>query len=430
MPRIPSARLFVACLTLAAAGPTARADAPGDEKPYGLVRRVPWTTSRIRGTPDPPPPYRTEPAFPGLKFAEPLAMAHAPGSDRVFVAQRYGKVFSFPNDPKAGKAEPVFDLGRHLFGLALHPEFARNGFLFVSSLIEPAGNRPRTMRVSRLKIGPGDPPSADPRGERVLIEWPSLYHDGGCLAFGRDGCLYIAAGDGGGPDNGQGLGDLSSSILRIDVDHAEGDKPYAVPRDNPFVGVAGTRPEVWAYGLRQPWKFSFDRATGDLWAGDVGQDLWEMVYLVRRGGNYGWNLREGNHPFQPWRKSGPTPILPPVVEHGHAEARSITGGFVYRGTRLRELTGAYIYGDYDTGKVWALRYDRDGGRVVWHGEIADSSLRIVGFGEDAAGELYLVDHMGGGIHRLAPSPPAEGPSAFPRRLRDYPGMAAILGASP
>jgi hypothetical protein len=191
-----------------------------------------------------------------------------------------------------------------------------------------------------------------------------------------------------------------------------------VPRDNPFVGVAGARPEVWAYGLRQPWKFSVDRAPGDLWAGDVGQDLWEMVILVRRGGNYGWNVREGNHPFQPWRKAGPTLILPPVVEHSHAEARSITGGFVYRGSRLRELTGAYLYGDYDTGKVWALRYDHDGGRVAWHREIADSSLRIVGFGEDAAGELYLVDHMGGKIHRLVPSPPAEDSSGFPRRLSE------------
>ena len=155
------------------------------------------------------------------------------------------------------------------------------------------------MRVSRLEVGHDDPPRCNLASELVLIEWPSLYHDGGCLAFGRDGHLYISAGDGGGPDNGQGLGDLSSSILRIDVDHAERNKPYAVPRDNPFVDIAGARPEVWAYGLRQPWKFSFDRSTGDLWAGDVGQDLWEMVYLVQRGGNYGWNVVEGSHAYQP-----------------------------------------------------------------------------------------------------------------------------------
>lgn len=408
--------LGLACI-LGTGAETVRAREPADrpaERPYGLEKRAPWTTSRIRGSPDPPAPYRTEPAFPGLKFAEPLAMAFAPGSDRALVAQRYGKVLSFPNDPKAGEAGLVLDLERHLLGLALHPEFAKNGYLFVSSLLEPTGGRPRRVRVSRLTASPGDPPRCDPRGERVVIEWPSLYHDGGCLAFGRDGCLYIAAGDGGGSDNGQGLGDLSSSILRIDVDHAEGGQPYAISRDNPFVGVAGARPEVWAYGLRQPWKFSLDRATGDLWAGDVGQDLWEMVYLVRRGGNYGWNIREGNHPYQPGRKPGPTPILPPVVEHSHAEARSITGGNVYRGTRLKDLAGAYTYGDYDTGKIWALRHD--GRQVVWHKEIADSSLRIVGFGEDAAGELYLVDHMGGGIHRLMPSPPSAEPSDFPRKL--------------
>ena len=159
-----------------------------------------------------------------------------------------------------------------------------------------------------------------------------------------------------------------------------------------------------------------------------------MVYLVQRGGNYGWNVREGSHPYQPWRKPGPTPILPPIVEHSHAEARSLTGGYVYRGTRLKDLAGAYIYGDYDTGKIWALRYD--GGKVVWHKEIADSNLRIVGFGEDAAGELYLVDHMGGGIHRLVPSPPSRRPAGLPpqaerdRPVRFDPRPAPRPGADP
>ena len=174
MPRITPGRLIFACLAFAgilpATGPTARAgepaDRPGAGKPYGLEKRVPWTTSRVHGTPDPPPPYRTESAFPKLKFDEPLAMAFAPGSDRVFVAQRYGKVFSFPNDPTAEKAELVVDLKKHLLGLALHPEFARNGYLFVSSLTEPAAGRPRTVRVSRLKVDQGDPPRGDPRSER------------------------------------------------------------------------------------------------------------------------------------------------------------------------------------------------------------------------------------------------------------------------
>jgi len=396
-----------------AAGPD---NVPGAERPFGIEKRVQWTTSRLHGSPDPPAPYVTEPAFPRLKFAEPLAMAHAPASDRVFVAQRYGKVFSFRNEPSTDKAELVLDIKKPLFGLALHPRFVKNGYMFVSSLSEMTDGRPRTMRVSRLEVGHDDPPRCNLASELVLIEWPSLYHDGGCLAFGRDGHLYIAAGDGGGPENGQGLFDLSSSILRIDVDHADRNKPYAVARDNPFVDIAGARPEVWAYGLRQPWKFSFDRSTGDLWAGDVGQDLWEMVYLVQRGGNYGWNVMEGSHAYQPWRKRGPTPILPPIVEHSHAEARSLTGGCVYRGKRLTDLAGAYVYGDYDTGKIWALRYD--GRKVLWHKEIAESNLRLVAFDEDAAGELYLLDHMGGRIHRLVPSPPSAGRSSFPRKLSE------------
>jgi uncharacterized repeat protein (TIGR03806 family) len=354
-------------------------------------------------------------------------MAHEPGAGRWFVIERYGRVLSFPDHPSVDKADLVLDLKRQLLGLALHPDFAHNHELFIAGPIEPAEGRPRRMRVSRLKVA-SNIPRGDPRSEQVIIEWPSLYHDGGCLAFGPDGYLYIAAGDGGGEENGQGLGDLSSSILRIDVNHPEGDRLYEVPRDNPFMGLAGARREVWAYGLRQPWRFSFDRATGDLWAADVGQDLWEMVYLVKRGGNYGWNIREGRHPYQSWRKPGPSPILPPIVEHGHAEARSLTGGFVYRGARLKDLAGAYIYGDYDTGKIWALRYD--GGKVVRHVEIADSSLRIVGFGEDATGELYLVDHIRGGLHRLVPSPPSAGRADFPRKLSETGVFASVRDLRP
>src|SRR5947207_923499 len=183
---------------------------PGAGRPYGLSRRVPWTTSRIQGSPDPPAPYRTEPAFPKLKFSEPLAMAHAPVGNRWFVAQRYGQILSFPNDPAAERADLVLDLKRQVLGLALHPDFGKNGDLFVTSLIDPDAGRPRRVRVSRLKVG-GDPPRGDPRSEQVILEWPSQYHDGGCLAFGPDGCLYIGAGDGGGEENGQGLGDLAET---------------------------------------------------------------------------------------------------------------------------------------------------------------------------------------------------------------------------
>src|SRR5262249_37580106 len=191
---------------------------------------------------------------------------------------------------------------------------------------------------------------------------------------------------------------------------------YGVPRDNPFVNFKGARPEVWAYGLRQPWKMSFDRQTGELWVGEVGQDLWEMVIKVEKGGNYGWSVTEGTHPFRPERKRGPTPILKPVVEHPHSDFRSLPGGFVYRGQPLQGLVGAYVYGDFATGRVWALRYD--GKKVTWHRELVARPLRVVCWGEDNAGELYFLDFMGGQVHRLAPALKVAPTAAFPRKLSE------------
>ncbi len=384
----------------------------------GLEKRVPWTTSQVKGTPEPPPPYRTEVAFPKLKFAEPLELVTAPGSDRLFVAQRRGKIYSFRNQPQTDKADLLLDVKKTIYGLTFHPQFAKNRYLYVTYLLEDEKILPAGTRVARFVVSQDNPPRADPASEKILFEWPNGGHNGGCLRFGPDGYLYIATGDGSGIadefQTGQDLSDFFASILRIDVDHPDPGKPYGIPKDNPFVQTQGARPEIWAYGLRQPWKMSFDRATGELWAGEVGQDLWEMVLRLERGGNYGWSVTEGTHPFRPERKRGPTPILPPVVEHAHAEFRSITGGYVYRGTRLKELTGAYIYGDYDTGRVWALRCD--GKKVSGHQELVDTPLRIVAFGEDQAGEIYLVDFMGGQLHRLVRAPRAAVSSEFPRKL--------------
>jgi len=409
--------LEVMALPPAAPPATSPAKSQGAERPYGIERRVLWTTSRVKGSPDPPAPYRTEPAFPQLRFEEPLALVSLPGTDRLVVAQRYGKIFSFRNDPRADRAELLLDAGKVVFGLAFHSHFINNGFLYVLHVPDRLKDQPRRMRVSRFEVSRTNPPRCDPRTEKVVYEWPSNGgHDGGCLVFGLDGFLYIGAGDGGVSATGQDLGDAAGSILRIDVDHPREGRGYGLPKDNPFVGVAGALPEIWAYGLRQPWRFSVDRESGALWVGDVGQDLWEMIYLIERGGNYGWNVTEGSHPYRPEQKRGPTPILPPIVEHSHAEARSITGGYVYRGTRLKDLVGAYIYGDYDTGKIWGLRYE--GRRVVWHKELVDSDLRLVSFGEDARGELYLVDHMGGKIHRLAPNQTLATMADFPRKLSE------------
>jgi uncharacterized repeat protein (TIGR03806 family) len=437
---MPQRFLFMTLVLASLAAAVLLGDAPegrGEGKPaagkaHGLERRVPWTTSRVRGSPEPPSPYRTELAFPKLKFDEPVDITSVPGSTRLFVAERYGRIYSFPNDRQTAKADLLLDMNQVLkrtaprtlavYSIAAHPQFAKNGFVYVTCITDNDRELPRGTRVSRFRVLPGDPPRCDPKSEQVIIEWPCGGHNGGCLKFGPDGYLYIATGDASGIADqyltGQNLGVLPGKILRIDVDHPDPGKAYGIPRDNPFVGRKGARPETWAYGLRQPWKMSFDRATGDLWAGNVGQDLWEQIYRIERGGNYGWSVMEGSHPFRPERSRGPTPILMPVVEHDHANFRSITGGFVYHGKRLPELAGAYIYGDYDSGRIWMFRYDRQKKTVRDHHELVKSGLRLVGFGEDADGELYLLDHMAGRISRLAPNPDKGTAAAFPRKLSE------------
>ncbi len=413
-------RLLVCCVILlgpAALICTAEKDTPA-KPPVGIAKRVPWTTSKIVGTPDPPAPYKTTVAFPHLKFNEPLAMTSLTGTNRLFVVERYGKIYSFPNDPDVKQADLFFDLGKVIYGLALHPNFAQNGYFYVTYVTDPTKELPTGTHLSRFQANGKTPPVADPATEKLLLTWPSGGHNGGCLKFGPDGYLYIVTGDASGIadqlQTGQDISDLPGSVLRIDVDRESGGKPYAIPADNPFVGVANARPEVWAYGLRQLWKMSFDRKTGRLWGGNVGQDLWEMVLILEPGGNYGWSVTEGSYPFRPERPRGPSPIIKPIIEYNHTEGRSVTGGYVYHGNQLKELQDCYIYGDYDSGKIWALRYD--GKSVTENRELVDSSLRLVGFAENDQGELLLVDHMGGAIHRLQPNASAGDSSRFPRKL--------------
>jgi uncharacterized repeat protein (TIGR03806 family) len=393
--------------------------------PASGTTRVPWTGSKITGTPDPPPPYTVALAFSNLKFEYPVVLTRAQGTARLFLGELKGRIFSFPNDPGVKKADLAIEIGKlhpdltMFYGLTFHPQFDKNRYVYVCYARN--NDVPDGSVVARFAVSRTDPPVIDPASERVILTFWSGGHNGGCLDFGVDGYLYISTGDGAGPAppdtkmTGQDCSDLLSSILRIDVDHAEAGKGYAIPADNPFVNVPGVRPEIWAFGFRNPWKMSIDRSTGDLWVGDVGWELWELVYKVRRGGNYGWSVMEGPQPVHVEGQRGPTAILPPLKAHPHSEAASITGGYVYRGTRLPELKGAYIYGDYQTGIIWGLRCQ--GEKLTWQKELARTPLHLVAFGETADGELYLVDHdRTHQIYRLAPEPAASVRHDFPRRV--------------
>ena len=397
-----------------------------DQPDIGIPIRVQWTTSNISGSPEPPLPFVTERAFPALTFNQCLDITHAPGSDRLFVVEQSGKIFSFPSKTDVEAADLVVDLKRaipgveQVYALAFHPDFIKNRYCYVC-YIQAAGQADGT-HVARFRLTNTEPPTIDVASETTVITWLSGGHNGCCLKFGPDGYLYISTGDGEGPNppdirrTGQDVSDLLSSILRIDVDHMGDGRNYRIPPDNPFVDLDGARGEIWAYGLRNPWRMSFDRKTGDLWVGDVGWELWELLDRVERGGNYGWSVKEGNQATNPEWPRGPTQILPPTIEHPHSESSSITDGLTYYGSRLPKLHGHHIYGDYDTGKIWGFRYEQ--GRVVDHRELADTTLRIVGFGDDSAGEAYILDHVAGTIHRLTPNPQRNQQGDFPRRLSE------------
>jgi len=397
----------------------------GEESP--VTKREAWAASKITGSPEPPLPFRVEPAFTELKFEQPLDLTAAPGTSRLFVAEQGGKIYSFENRSDATQLDLVADLkASHpeltsLYAITFHPDFAQNRKVYACYI--QGNDKPDGTFVSEFELSKNDSAVLDPASERILIRWWSGGHNGCSLKFGPDGFLYISTGDGGAPSPpdplmaGQDVSNLLSNILRIDVDHQDGDKAYRVPADNPFVGMPNVRPEIWAFGFRNPWRMSFDRTRGDLWVGDVGWQLWEMVYRVERGGNYGWPIMEGPQPALPESKRGPAPILPPVVSHPHSEAASITGGYVYHGQRLPSLQGVYIYGDYQTGRVWGLKLN--GTQIESHKELAQTPLQLVSFGEDNDGELYLVDHQRTQqIYRLVENPDVGQPVSFPRRLSD------------
>lgn len=404
-----------------------------------LAQAQQWTTSRVQGSPEPPYPYVSEQVFRAIPLANVTDMVPVPGLGQWLLAENEGKIWCVPNDPKTAKADlaiSIKDLHSacdHVYGMAFHPKFASNREIFITYTV--GDKLAEGSRLSRFKVTRDTPVSIDPKSEEILLTWLSGGHNGAAVAFGPDGMLYLSTGDADAPNpadplnTGQDLSDLLGGILRIDVDHRDAGKMYAVPRDNPFLATPGARPENWAYGLRNPWKMSFDRATGNLWCGDVGWQEWENIYIIRRGGNYGWAATEGNNVLNPKRKGGPSPITPPVVTHPHSESASITGGFVYRGSRLPELRGAYIYGDYETGKIWALW--RDGDHNTRHEEIADTPQAVVTFAAGEDGELYFV-HFGSKstVHRLVRNPNAGRPANFPRKLGETGLFADVAKQTP
>ena len=283
-----------------------------------------------------------------------------------------------------------------LLGLALDPNDGRHLYVYYST------SNPRRSVVSRFDYHPLNQ-EIERDSELIILEIGQPYpnHNGGQIAFGPDGYLYIGLGDGGAAGDplgsGQDTSTLLGSILRIDVSNATAGQPYAIPPGNPFA-EGGGRPEIWAYGLRNPWRFSFDRETGELWTGDVGQNEWEEIDIVVRGGNYGWNILEGNHCFRPRDNCDREGAIPPVWEYSLDGAPcSVIGGYVYRGEAIPWLRGAYVYGDFCSGKVYGLRYEN--GQVTEHKELADTSHRITSFAQDNAGELYLLSQSAG-IYRL------------------------------
>ena len=348
-------------------------------------------------------------AFPGLSFSRPVLLTSAPdGTDRNFVVQQGGQISVFQNDSTAAAAIVFLNIAgrlssaageQGLLGLAFHPLFTANRTFYVNyTAPAPAPSACRTV-IARYTVPSGSPNAADPQSEvRILeIDQPYSNHNGGMIAFGNDGYLYIGMGDGGDandPGNvAQDRSSLLGKFLRINVDDTTGGKKYGIPPDNPYAGTTqGFRQEIYAYGFRNPWRFSIDGPTGEIWAGDVGQGAREEVDIVRKGGNYGWKIMEGTICRPPTTGCDTTGLVLPVKEYGRTLGYSITGGYVYRGAARPDLRGAYIYGDYGSGRIWMLR--RNNGALTADSLLIDTPYALSGFGTDRNGELYILAYSG------------------------------------
>ena len=350
---------------------------------------------------DTPGTYVAVTAFPNLSFPRPVDLQHAgDNTNRIFVVEQAGVISVFQNNPTVASKKTFLDITAKvndsgneegLLGLAFHPNYESNGYFYVNYT---AANPSRTV-ISRFTVSSGNADVADATSEHIILEFDQPYsnHNGGQISFGPDGFLYIATGDGGsGGDpqgNGQSRSTLLGKILRINVNSTEDGKQYAIPADNPYKdNTSGYREEIYAYGMRNPWRFSFDLVTNKLWTGDVGQNSFEEIDIIEKGGNYGWNVMEGFHCFEPSSGCNQTGLKLPVWEYGRNLGVSVTGGFVYRGPTLTDLTGKYIYADFGSSRVWALNVPALGGTVT-NTQLLQASFNISSFGVDKNNELYL-----------------------------------------
>ena len=406
-PASPTPTASASATTPSTAGPNASQhpsepaanEQAGTDEPTESSSQAPAASEDIRQL-----TFQLEAVAASETFDRPVGMdkrADRPG--KLYIVEQAGSIRLLDLDHPRDKSPLVLDLTdrvrdngneKGLLGLAFHPARPDEAYVNYTTATHTV--------VSRILFDKSDSDRLDPASEQVLLTFkqPRSNHNGGQLAFGPDGLLYIATGDGGGsgdPDgNGQNKQSLLGKILRIDVDRKDGNRAYAIPADNPFVSGGGA-PEVYAYGLRNPWRFSFDTKTGRLWAADVGQDRLEEINLIEAGGNYGWNVREGTACYKPAKGCAEQGMIPPIFEYGRDKGISITGGYVYRGQQIPALTGWYVYADYATGTIWALRQLTDGG--VDNRTLLESRTQITSFGIDEYGEIYVIE-QDGGIFRL------------------------------
>jgi quinoprotein glucose dehydrogenase len=404
----------------------------------------------ISANAQPLPKIELKPAFPALKVSRPIWISEAPdGSGRLFIVEQQGRIVIIKKGSDGADAREFFNIvdrqpyngsnEEGLMSIAFHPGFKTNGLFYVyynqqnnpEQHSQPLNFLRRSV-ISEFKVSATNPDQADLSSERILLQVPQPFgnHKGGEVAFGPDGYLYIGLGDGGsGGDplgSGQSSATLLAKMLRIDVNTRATvgsglrtrELAYGFPKDNPFIkepdrNGAGARKEIFAYGFRNPWRYSWDSKTGDLWVGDVGQDEWEEIDLATNGGNYGWSVREGIHHFKPG--PGGAKYDEPVIEYphnpglqsramfpDHSPGLCVIGGYVYHGKKQPALEGVYIYGDYNLGTIWGLRYDRDAKKVTAHGTLLDQKKNIFSFAEDLDGEVYVLMQNGGIYFITAP----------------------------